>query len=359
MDDFFRAAVAINFPSPSACDRASMLVGRAGCVNPGWFSAFAVYSMNYESHPYAVKHIFYSDSYGPNAWINSRSSNDSSICSHVNKWRCAFLATTNCSEPDRFLSYCSKGKKCNNLVNSILLTNASRAGQVVPSSNIASYGKDPFNNVTWPRRPPIVLAILPYSQQITRHSDSIGSGKGSNRSGSSIVSHNGNKTLYVRNNNDVNGVSMAVRYSLMLRKSALYRRAVAAEIAAFRQNNRLFFFQGETDSAGPPPPCVTAHIRRGDRAIKEENTNFTDYCYNATHNLLCFGKRCNRSGCSTDNITNGLSVSRFRRRQFKRRCYSVILKTCVCIVCTYVCMYCMYCMYVCMYVYIIIYTYVF
>eukprot|EP01036_Dinobryon_divergens_P033568 gene33568-43382_t len=230
MDSFFRTAAAINFPSPSSCNEAAMLVGRAGCVHPGWFSAIAFYAINHGQHPYAVKHTFYSDSYGTNAWINSESTN-SSLCPLVNKWRCAFLATTNCSEPDLLRSKCSKGEHCtanNNLANSVLFTNASRVGQVVSKKDLAKYGKVPFNNVSWPRQLPI---------------------------------------------------------------SALYRRAVAAEIASFRRDNPLFF-QRDGESAGPPR-CVTAHLRRGDRAIKGANINYTEYCYNMTNNLPCLGGRCN------------------------------------------------------------------
>ena len=349
MDSFFRIAAAINFPSPSSCSQAAMLVGRAGCVHPGWFSAIAFYTINHGHHPYAVKHTFYSDSYGTNAWINSdsgsssgssrsrsrssssssssNSSTNSSICPFVNKWRCAFLATTNCSEPD-MLRNCSKGEKCvasNNLANSVLFTNASRVGQIVAKNDLAKYGKVPFNNVSWPQQLPIVLSILPYSKTIgssnsssssgtstssstsssgtSTSSSSSGSSSGSSSSScsssngsNSTVDDNRNSTVYHTRYDGVDSLSLAVKYSLILRQSALYRRAVAAEIASFRRDNPLLFRRDENGQSAGPPPCVTAHLRRGDRAIKGLNVNYTEYCYNMTHNLPCLGGRCNRSG---------------------------------------------------------------
>ena len=90
---------------------------------------------------------------------------------------------------------------------------------------------------------------------------------------------------------------MAFSYAFLLRKSFFYRSRVAKILHAFRN---------------PPPgekrlkasaSCVAVHLRRGDRVLGlPKDINYTEYCYNSSHNLLCNGRMCDPdSGCSATN----------------------------------------------------------
>ena len=271
-EQYFKIVIAINFPPEHQCKNAPLLVGRGSCVHPGWFSAIAYYVINHAHHPYAITHTYHREEYGLNAWING-----STLCPHTNLWHCAFLPTTNCSEPE-ILRNCSK-YKCieNNLANSVLFSNADYSGEVVPKDSLHNYGKKPFNGIKWPEPNPMTLELKSYEKRMDMR--------------------NGSTDLLF---DDISGesIGLALKYSFILRMSAYYRLAVATRLSAFRTANNL-----SEDTHNLMAPCVAAHIRRGDRMIKEDNVNFTEYCYNLTHHLPCLGKRCNPdSGCGTYSV---------------------------------------------------------
>ena len=160
-----------------------------------------------------------------------------------------------------------------------MLDSASPAGQVINSTLVDDYGKTALTATQLAysnqQTPPPFYFTLPHNLTYARSYQ-----KTKNRC---MFSHVGSD-------------SAAFMYAFLLRKSALYRSRVAKILHTFRNPPA-----GER-RLNASASCVAVHLRRGDRIVHvPKNTNFTEYCYNTTHNLPCNGGHCDPdAGCGDD-----------------------------------------------------------
>jgi hypothetical protein len=72
-EPYFRYLTTFHFPVQEVCRKSTLLVGRAACVHPGWFSALSFYRMTFSAHPYAITVSYYPelvDRPNNNAWVS-------------------------------------------------------------------------------------------------------------------------------------------------------------------------------------------------------------------------------------------------------------------------------------------------
>lgn len=253
---YFRHLAAMHFPSPDVCGISNILIGRSSCIHPGWFSVLGIFQKQHNSNPTAIFAVFFPDyekkrnsKSAINAWI----SKEDCPSSHVNRWTCAFLPTTNCTLPKAITDCANASCIKSHTANITILFN----GEEAINDNYAHASHTPGVSPD----APIALAVRPFDWKNVSWTSHIPSME---------------KVTFL--------------YQFLLRPTSLYRSKIYELLHKFRRLYALADLDAVT-------PCVAAQLRRGDRLIPH-HLDPIEWCYNASHHLLCNGKHCSEEfGC--------------------------------------------------------------
>lgn len=100
----------LQYPDLLTCQRTALLIHRVSFIHPGWAGVGGMVYFAQSEYPYAIKIMYTSQNNSANYTTAFISSDD---CPNVvNRWRCAFLRTSNCSLPVTLRSSCYGDDTC-------------------------------------------------------------------------------------------------------------------------------------------------------------------------------------------------------------------------------------------------------
>lgn len=250
-----RKLSALQFPlTMEECAKSALQLNHHDFYHPGWYSMLAVYSIVHSEIPFAITAMYVSMENGLND--NTAFITGSECPSTVNKWECAFLATTNCPIP-AVVTSCTGTNCVHNTVpdtrwSSAIFDRASRDGRIMQAGTPAFQALQKKCS-----------SAPEFNERFVKEAKAVSTHKG----------HAGRVRYLLPFQPQLapfqSMMSMELElytYSLLLRPSAYYRSRIAEAIKGFHAANNM-------TSADR---CVAAQIRRGDRAMP--GTNITEFC---------------------------------------------------------------------------------
>lgn len=250
-EHYQRHLATIQYPDEYTCRKAALFIESSSMVHPGWAAILGLIESSRGYHPYAVRSFYVTSSNKLNEGTGFTSPGDCPTL--VNKWICAFLATTNCSVP-LSITNCST-HNCvtdgpRHFINSEVFHLDNRSS--LQYQQFESTAKHPLNEVQERFSKSLHLPEFRYAMHY-------------------------NKSLKPVVGTTV-GSSVGLFNKLVIRPNAWYRSLIYEMIDVFQAKNNV-------DFSDPNHRCVAVHIRRTDR-ISE---NITRHC---KHNKMDHDRGC-------------------------------------------------------------------
>jgi hypothetical protein len=276
-----RTVAMIQFPPSEVCAETPLLLGHM--LDKGWGSQLTLWDVYY--HPFTIFNVW--DSVQNDKSETVMYASKGQCPDLINKRECAFLPLTNCSMPSCFTTVTGDkvSKECWNGKDFLPYTGAFLGAAVAEQEANA----EPHNA---------------YQKKISASVD-FASQKQNTYSSPLFIDAQGHKL------NSPHPFDAAITpYAMLIRPNAQYRDMVMDEVHAYQQAN----------SFPLGLPCVTFHIRRGDR-VPKDTSNITEYCdqfvLQADGGCRQSGKEtsfCGSAddyGCFTHNPYGALTLSKY------------------------------------------------